>query len=183
MNGGETQHAGYLGPGVLTGGPAFTHTFINDYQIIYGMFTNQEPEPATRLVPTVFYRSTFGPGGDDGKCGARRKAQAEDREIPMTRVARAADRAERRVSLTLIFERRGLIAVLGCAAILAARGAELVQILMTCCLARRPYTLLKAHSIFPDPGGVFRVDVVYNRYRTPLDVHALSSFTSPSSVH
>jgi pyruvate/2-oxoglutarate dehydrogenase complex dihydrolipoamide dehydrogenase (E3) component len=59
----------------------------------------------------------------------------------MTKVARARERAETAGFMKLIVDAETDL-VLG-AAILAAEGAELVQILSTLMLAERPYTLLK----------------------------------------
>ncbi|HEY1950043.1 MAG TPA: mercuric reductase [Bryobacteraceae bacterium] len=139
----ETSAPDIWAIGDVTGGPAFTHISYNDYQIIYGnVYEGKNQSTATRLIPYgVFTDPTLGRVGMTEKAARAQGRKLKIGKIPMTKVARARERAETAGFMKLVVDAETDF-VLG-AAILAAEGAELVQILSTLMLAERPYTLLK----------------------------------------
>jgi pyruvate/2-oxoglutarate dehydrogenase complex dihydrolipoamide dehydrogenase (E3) component len=139
----ETSAPDIWAIGDVTGGPAFTHISYNDYQIIYGnVYEGKNLSTATRVVPYgVFTDPTLGRVGMTEKAARAQGRKLKIGKIPMTKVARARERAETAGFMKLVVD-ADTDFVLG-AAILAAEGAELVQILSTLMLAERPYTLLK----------------------------------------
>jgi pyruvate/2-oxoglutarate dehydrogenase complex dihydrolipoamide dehydrogenase (E3) component len=139
----ETTASDIWALGDVTGGPAFTHISYNDYQIIYGnLYEGKNLSTKTRLVPYAVYTDPA-----LGRVGLTEKAaRAQGRKLkigktPMSRVARAIERAETAGLMKLVVDAETDF-ILG-AAILGVEGAETVQILSTLMLAERPYTLLK----------------------------------------
>lgn len=139
----ETSAPGIWALGDVKGGPAFTHISYNDYQIIYGnLYEGKSLSTATRIVPYgVFTDPTLGRVGLTEKAARAQGHKLKIGKVPMTRVARAKERGETAGFMKLVVDAESDF-VVG-AAILAAEGAELVQILSTLMLAERPYTLLK----------------------------------------
>lgn len=139
----ETSAPDIWAIGDVKGGPAFTHISYNDYQIIYGnVYEGKNLNTATRLVPyAVFTDPTLGRVGMTEKAARAQGRKLKVGKILMTKVARAKERAETAGFMKLVVDAETDF-VLG-AAILAAEGGELVQILSTLMLAERPYTLLK----------------------------------------
>jgi pyruvate/2-oxoglutarate dehydrogenase complex dihydrolipoamide dehydrogenase (E3) component len=139
----ETSAPDIWALGDVNGGPAFTHISYNDYQIVYGnLYEGKNLSTAARMVPYgVFTDPTLGRVGVTERQAREQGRKLKIGKIPMTRVARARERAETAGFMKIIVDAETDF-VLG-AAILAAEGAELVQILGTLMLAERPYTLLK----------------------------------------
>ena len=129
--------------GDVTGGPAFTHISYNDYQILYGnIYAGQSLSTRSRLVPYAVYTDpALGRVGLTEKAARAQGRKLKIGKVPMTWVARAIERAETAGLMKLVVDAE-TDRVLG-AAILAAEGGELVQILSTLMLAEKPYTLLK----------------------------------------
>jgi pyruvate/2-oxoglutarate dehydrogenase complex dihydrolipoamide dehydrogenase (E3) component len=138
----ETSAAGIWAIGDVTGGPAFTHISYNDFQIIYGnLYEGKNLSTKTRLVPyAVFTDPTLGRVGMTEKAARESGKKLKVGKVPMSRVARAMERAETAGAMKLVVDAE-TDAILG-AAILGAEGGELVQILSTLMLAEKPYTLL-----------------------------------------
>jgi len=139
----ETSAPDIWAIGDVNGGPAFTHISYNDYQIVYGnLYEGKSLSTATRIIPYgVFTDPTLGRVGMTEKEARAQGRKLKIGKVPMTRVARARERGETDGFMKLLVDAETDF-VLG-AAILAAEGAELVQILSTLMLAERPYTLLK----------------------------------------
>jgi pyruvate/2-oxoglutarate dehydrogenase complex dihydrolipoamide dehydrogenase (E3) component len=155
----ETTAGGIWALGDVTGGPAFTHISYNDFQIIYGnLYEGRRLSTTQRIVPYSLYTDPA-----LGRVGLTEKAaRAQGRKLkigttPMSSVARAMERAETAGFMKIIVDADTDL-VLG-ASILSAEGGELVQILGTLMLAKKPYTLLKG-AIYIHPTlaeGFFRL--------------------------
>ncbi len=139
----ETTAPGIWAIGDVTGGPAFTHISYNDYQIIYGnLYEGQRLSTTTRIVPyAVFTDPALGRVGLTEKEARQQGRKLKIGKVPMTRVARALERAETAGLMKLVVDAE-TDKLLG-AAVLSTEGGELVQILSTLILADKPYTLLK----------------------------------------
>jgi pyruvate/2-oxoglutarate dehydrogenase complex dihydrolipoamide dehydrogenase (E3) component len=139
----ETSAPDIWALGDVTGGPAFTHISYNDFQIIYGnLYERKNLSTKTRLVPYAVYTDpTLGRVGMTEKAARDSGKKLKIGAYPMSRVARARERAETAGVMKLIVD-AATDHILG-AAILGAEGGELVQILSTLMLADKPYTLLK----------------------------------------
>jgi pyruvate/2-oxoglutarate dehydrogenase complex dihydrolipoamide dehydrogenase (E3) component len=139
----ETTAPGIWAIGDVTGGPAFTHISYNDYQIIYGnLYEGQNLSTTKRLVPYAVYTDpTLGRVGMTEKAARKTGRKLKIGSVPMSRVARAIERAETAGLMKLVVDAE-TDHVLG-AAILSSEGGELVQIVSTLMRADKPYTLLK----------------------------------------
>ncbi len=139
----ETTANGVWALGDVTGGPAFTHISYNDYQIVYGnLHEGKDLRTSSRLVPYAVYTDpTLGRVGLTEKAARAQGRKLKIGKVPMSRVARARERAETRGLMKLVVD-AATDRVLG-ASILSVEGGELVQILSTLMLADKPYTLLK----------------------------------------
>lgn len=129
--------------GDVTGGPAFTHISYNDYQILYGnLYEGKDLRTSTRLVPYAVYTDpALGRVGMTEKAARAQGHKLKIGKLPISRVARARERAETQGLMKLVVDAAN-DHILG-ASILSAEGGELVQILSTLMLAEKPYTLLK----------------------------------------
>jgi len=139
----ETTADGIWALGDVNGGPQFTHISYNDFQIVYGnLYEGKNMSTAERLLPYAVYTDpTLGRVGLTEKAARAQGYKLKIGKIPMTWVARAIERGETAGCMKLVVNAEN-DRVLG-AAILAAEGGELVQILSTLMLAEKPYTLLK----------------------------------------
>ncbi len=139
----ETTAPGIWAIGDVTGGPAFTHISYNDFQIIYGnLYEGQSLSTKTRIVPyAVFTDPALGRVGMTEKEARQQGLKLKIGKVPMSRVARALERAETAGLMKVVVD-AGSDKVLG-AAILSSQGDETVQIFSTLILAGKPYTLLK----------------------------------------
>ena len=127
----------------MKGGPAFTHTSYNDFQIVYGnLAEGKNLSIENRLVPScVFTDPQLGGVGMTEKEARAKGFKLKIGRCPMTNVARAIERGETAGLMKIVVDASN-DRILG-ASILASEGGELVQILSTLMLARQPYTLLK----------------------------------------
>jgi pyruvate/2-oxoglutarate dehydrogenase complex dihydrolipoamide dehydrogenase (E3) component len=139
----ETNVPGIWALGDIKGGPAFTHISYNDYQIVYAnLIEGKNLTTDGRLVPySVFTDPQLGRVGM-----SEREARAAGRKlkvgkIPTAWVARAIERDETAGLMKIVVDAE-TDKILG-AAILAAEGGELVQILGFVMLAGASYQLLK----------------------------------------
>jgi len=139
----ETSAPGIWAIGDVTGGPAFTHISYNDFQIIYGnLYEGKNLSTKTRLVPYAVYTDpTLGRVGMTETAARQSGKKLKIGKVPMTRVARARERAETAGFMKLVVDGE-TDRILG-ATILSVEAGELVQILSTLMLAEKPYTLLK----------------------------------------
>jgi pyruvate/2-oxoglutarate dehydrogenase complex dihydrolipoamide dehydrogenase (E3) component len=139
----ETNVPGVWALGDVKGGPAFTHISFNDYQIVYAnLIEGKTLTTDNRPVPyAVFTDPQLGRVGlteAEARAAGRRIKVGK---VPMAWVARAIERDETAGLMKLVVDADN-DQILG-AAILAAEGAEVVQILHAVMLAGAPYTLLK----------------------------------------
>jgi pyruvate/2-oxoglutarate dehydrogenase complex dihydrolipoamide dehydrogenase (E3) component len=139
----ETNVPGVWALGDVKGGPAFTHISFNDFQILFAnLIEGKNLTTDNRPVPYAVYTDP-----QLGRVGLTEKeARASGRRlkvgtIPTAWVARAIERDETAGLMKLVVD-ADTDRILG-AAILAAEGGELVQILGFVMLAGTPYTLLK----------------------------------------
>lgn len=139
----ETNVAGIWALGDVKGGPAFTHTSYNDYQIIFGNLVEQKNlSVANRYVPySLFTDPQLGRVGMTEKDARASGPKLKLGTYPMSRVARAIERNETAGLMKLVVNAE-TDRILG-AAILSSEGGELVQILGALVLADAPYTVLK----------------------------------------
>lgn len=139
----ETTAPGIWAIGDVTGGPAFTHISYNDFQIIYGnLYEGKNLSTKTRIVPyAVFTDPALGRVGMTEKEARQQGLKLKIGKAPMSRVARALERAETAGLMKVVVD-AGTDKVLG-AAILSTQGDETVQIFSTLILADKPYTLLR----------------------------------------
>jgi pyruvate/2-oxoglutarate dehydrogenase complex dihydrolipoamide dehydrogenase (E3) component len=139
----ETNVPGIWALGDVKGGPAFTHISYNDYQIVYGnLIEGKNLSTDGRLVPyAVFTDPQLGRVGLTEKEARAVGHKLKIGKIPMAWVARAIERDETAGLMKVVVD-AATDRILG-AAILAAEGGELVQILEFVMLAGAPYTLLK----------------------------------------
>jgi len=139
----ETSVPGVWALGDVKGGPAFTHISYDDYQIVYGnLFEGKTLTTENRLVPySVFTDPQLGRVGMTEKEARATGRKLKIGKIPMSWVARAIERDETAGLMKLVVDAE-TDRILG-AAILAAEGGELIQILGAVMLAGAPYTLLK----------------------------------------
>lgn len=139
----ETNLPGVWALGDCKGGPAFTHIAYNDFQIVYGnLVEGKHLSTENRIVPyCVFTDPQLGGVGMTEKEARLRGYRLKIGRCPMTRVARAIERAETAGLMKIVVDASN-DRILG-ASILASEGGELVQILGAVMLANQPYTLLK----------------------------------------
>ena len=139
----ETSVPGVWALGDVKGGPAFTHISYDDYQIVYGnLFEGKNLTTENRPVPySVFTDPQLGRVGMTEKEARATGRTLKIGKIPMSWVARAIERDETAGLMKLVVDAE-TDRILG-AAILAAEGGELIQILGAVMLAGAPYTLLK----------------------------------------
>lgn len=139
----ETTAPGIWAIGDVTGGPAFTHISYNDFQILYGnLYEGQKLSTNTRIVPyAVFTDPALGRVGMTEKEARQQGLKLKIGKVPMSRVARALERAESAGLMKVVINAE-TDKLLG-AAILSTQGDETVQIFSTLILADKPYTLLK----------------------------------------
>jgi pyruvate/2-oxoglutarate dehydrogenase complex dihydrolipoamide dehydrogenase (E3) component len=139
----ETTVPGIWALGDVKGGPAFTHISYNDYQIVYAnLIEGKNLSTDQRLVPyAVFTDPQLGRVGLTEKEARAGGYQLKIGKIPTAWVARAIERDETAGLMKVVVDAAS-DRILG-AAILAAEGGELVQILEFVMLAGAPYTLLK----------------------------------------
>ena len=139
----ETNVPGIWALGDVKGGPAFTHISFNDYQVVYGnLIEGKDLTTDGRLVPyAVFTDPQLGRVGLSEEEARAAGHKLKVGKIPMTWVARAIEREETAGLMKVVVD-AATDRILG-AAILAAEGGELVQILGFVMRAGAPYTLLK----------------------------------------
>jgi pyruvate/2-oxoglutarate dehydrogenase complex dihydrolipoamide dehydrogenase (E3) component len=139
----ETNVPGVWALGDVKGGPAFTHISFNDYQIVYAnLIEGKALTTDNRPVPyAVFTDPQLGRVGLTEEAARAAGRRIKVGKVPMTWVARAIERDETAGLMKLVVDADN-DQILG-AAILAAEGAEVVQILHAVMLAGAPYTLLK----------------------------------------
>ncbi|MDQ2841063.1 MAG: mercuric reductase [Acidobacteriota bacterium] len=139
----ETTAPGIWAIGDVTGGPAFTHISYNDFQIVYGnLYEGKQLSTKTRIVPyAVFTDPALGRVGLTEKEARRQGLKLKVGKVPMSRVARALERAETAGLMKVVVDAAS-DKVLG-AAILSTEGGETVQIFSTLILTDKPYTLLR----------------------------------------
>jgi dihydrolipoamide dehydrogenase len=139
----ETNVPGIWALGDVKGGPAFTHISFNDYQIVYAnLVEGKNLTTDHRLVPyAVFTDPQLGRVGLSEKEARAAGHKLKVGKIPMAWVARAIERDETAGLMKVVVD-ADTDRILG-AAILAAEGGELVQILEFVMLAGAPYRLLK----------------------------------------
>jgi pyruvate/2-oxoglutarate dehydrogenase complex dihydrolipoamide dehydrogenase (E3) component len=139
----ETSTPGIWAIGDVTGGPAFTHISYNDYQIIYGnLYEGKDLSTSKRIVPYAVYTDpALGRVGMTERTAREQGRKLKIGKTSVANVARAIERGETAGLMKIVVDAETDL-VLG-AAILAAEGGELVQILSTLMLAEKPYTLLK----------------------------------------
>jgi pyruvate/2-oxoglutarate dehydrogenase complex dihydrolipoamide dehydrogenase (E3) component len=139
----ETNVPGIWALGDVKGGPAFTHISFNDFQIVYGnLIEGKNLTIDHRLVPySVFTDPQLGRVGMTEKEARAAGHRLKIGKIPMAWVARAIERSETAGLMKIVVDAAS-DQILG-AAILAAEGGELVQIIGFVMRAGAPYTLLK----------------------------------------
>jgi pyruvate/2-oxoglutarate dehydrogenase complex dihydrolipoamide dehydrogenase (E3) component len=139
----ETNVPGIWALGDVKGGPAFTHISYNDYQIVYAnLIEGKDLTTDGRLVPyAVFTDPQLGRVGLSEQEARAAGHKLKVGKIPMAWVARAIERDETAGLMKVVVDAE-TDRILG-AAILAAEGGELVQILEFVMLAGAPYRLLK----------------------------------------
>lgn len=139
----ETTAPGVWALGDVKGGPAFTHISYNDYQIVYAnVVEGQSLTTAGRPVPyAVFTDPQLGRVGMTEKEARAAGHKLKVGKVPASWVARAVERGETAGLMKVVIDADS-DCILG-AAILAAEGGELVQVLGFVMLAGAPYTLLK----------------------------------------
>lgn len=139
----ETSVPGIWALGDCKGGSAFTHISYNDFQIVYAnAVEGKNLNTENRLVPyCVFTDPQLGGVGVTEKEARAKGHKLKIGRCPMTRVARAIERAETAGLMKIVVDASN-DRILG-ASILASEGGELVQILGAMMLANQPYTLLK----------------------------------------
>jgi pyruvate/2-oxoglutarate dehydrogenase complex dihydrolipoamide dehydrogenase (E3) component len=159
----ETTTPGIWALGDVKGGPMFTHSSYNDYQIVFGnLYEGKDLATDTRIVPYAIYT--------DPELGRVGMTEKEAREkgyklkvgcVKADRIARARERGETNGLLKLVVDASN-DQILG-ASLLCSDGGEVVQILSTLMLAKQPYTLLKS-AIYIHPtmteGLYFLIDSV-----------------------
>lgn len=139
----ETSVPGIWALGDVKGGPAFTHISYNDHQIVYAnLIEGKDLTTDNRLVPyAVFTDPELGRVGLTEKEARATGRRLKIGKIPTAWVARAIERDETAGLMKLVVDADS-DRILG-AAILAAGGGELVQLLGAVMMAGAPYTLLK----------------------------------------
>ena len=139
----ETSVPGVWALGDVKGGPAFTHISYNDYQIVWAnLIDGKNQTTENRYVPyAVFTDPQLGRVGLTEKEAREKKYRLKIGTYPMTHVSRAIERDETAGMMKVIVNAAD-DRILG-AAILAAEGGEIVQLLGVTILADAPYTLLK----------------------------------------
>jgi pyruvate/2-oxoglutarate dehydrogenase complex dihydrolipoamide dehydrogenase (E3) component len=139
----ETNVAGVWALGDVKGGPQFTHISYNDYQIVWAnLIEGKNQTIENRYVPyAVFTDPQLGGVGLTEKEARARVYRLKIGTIPMSGVSRAIERDETAGMMKLIVDASN-DRILG-AAILAAEGGEIVQLLGVAMMAGAPYTLLK----------------------------------------
>ncbi len=139
----ETAAPGVWALGDVKGGPAFTHISYNDYQIVYAnLIEGKNFTTDHRPVPyAAFTDPQLGRVGMTEKEARAAGHRLKIGNVPVSSVARAIERGETAGLMKVVVDAAN-DQILG-AAILAAEGGEMVQILGFVMLAGAPYTLLK----------------------------------------
>jgi pyruvate/2-oxoglutarate dehydrogenase complex dihydrolipoamide dehydrogenase (E3) component len=139
----ETSAPGIWAIGDVKGGPAFTHISYNDFQVIYGnLIEGKNLSIEHRIVPYgVFTDPQLGGIGMTEREARAKGYRLKMGTLPVTSVARAIERGETAGLMKIVIDAAN-DQILG-ASILAAEGAEIVQIFTPTMLAKQPYTLLK----------------------------------------
>ena len=139
----ETNVPGVYALGDVKGGPAFTHAYYNDYQVIEANLLHAGDATITdRLVPyTVFMDPQLGRVGL-GEAEAR--GQGRDVRVasmPIAHVARALEMDESRGMMKAVVD-GGTGEILGCA-ILGIEGGEIMAMIQIAMMGNLPYTALR----------------------------------------
>jgi pyruvate/2-oxoglutarate dehydrogenase complex dihydrolipoamide dehydrogenase (E3) component len=161
----ETDHAGYIkvddelrtgvagiwAMGDCNGKGAFTHTAYNDYEIVAANLFEAEPRRHVSDRIPCYALFVDPPLGRVGL--TERDALAQGHEIrtgsrPMTRVARAVEKAETRGLMKVVVDARSNL-ILG-ASILGVGGDEAIHSIIDVMAARVPYTTLQ-HTVHIHP--------------------------------
>jgi pyruvate/2-oxoglutarate dehydrogenase complex dihydrolipoamide dehydrogenase (E3) component len=139
----ETNVPGIWALGDVKGGPAFTHISFNDYQIVYAnLIEGKNLSTDSRLVPyAVFTDPQLGRVGLTEREARAAGHKLKVGKIPTAWVARAIERDETAGLMKVVVD-ADTDQILG-AAILAAEGGELVQIIDFVMLAGASYRLMK----------------------------------------
>jgi pyruvate/2-oxoglutarate dehydrogenase complex dihydrolipoamide dehydrogenase (E3) component len=139
----ETNVPGIWAIGDVNGGPAFTHTSYNDFQIIYGnLVEGKNLSTENRIVPySVYTDPELGGVGITEQKARMRGYKLKIGRMPMSYVARAIERGETAGVMKIVVDASD-DRILG-GFVLGAEGGEIVQIIGTVMLAGLPYTLLK----------------------------------------
>ena len=139
----RTSAQGVWALGEANGKGAFTHTSYNDYEILAANLLDGEQRKVSDRIP-VYALFTDPPLGRIGM--SEREVRASGRPalkavIPMTRVARARERAETFGFMQVLADAQTK-QILG-AAFLGIEGDEAVQVLLATMAAGAPYTTLQ----------------------------------------
>ena len=139
----ETGVPGVWALGDVKGGPAFTHIWYNDYQILYANIVDgKDLSIENRYVPySLFTDPQLGRVGLTEKEARATGRKLKIGSVPMTSVSRAIERSETAGLMKIVID-AATDRILG-AAILGIEGGETVQILGAMMLADAPWNLLK----------------------------------------
>ncbi len=146
----ETSVPGIYALGDVNGGPPFTHISYDDFRIVRDrLLAGKDASRSGRIAPyTLFIDPELGRVGlSEGQA----RAQGLDvrvARLPMSRVARAAERDEARGFMKAVVE-AGSGRILG-AAVLGVQGGELAAMIQVAMMGKLPYTALR-DAVFTHP--------------------------------
>jgi pyruvate/2-oxoglutarate dehydrogenase complex dihydrolipoamide dehydrogenase (E3) component len=147
----ETNVPNVYAIGDIKGGPAFTHISYDDFRVLKRRLIDGDSDAsiAGRLIPyAVFIDPQLGRVGLSETDAKRMGKRIRVAKLPMTSVARAAERGETRGFMKAIVDAESP-EILGCA-ILGMEGGEIMAMFEIAMMGSVPYTALK-DGIFAHP--------------------------------
>ena len=139
----QTNVEGVFAMGDCNGKGAFTHTAVNDFQIVESYISGKQERKISDRI------TTYGLFVDPplGRCGLTKK-QAIDQgikvleaKIPMKRIARALEKGETHGFISILVN-KDTDRIIG-AAVLGTGGDEIITSILNVMYADKPYTLIR----------------------------------------
>jgi pyruvate/2-oxoglutarate dehydrogenase complex dihydrolipoamide dehydrogenase (E3) component len=146
----ETNVPGVYALGDVNGGPPFTHIAYDDFRIIRAnLLEGGSASRADRILPyTLFTDPELGRVGMSEGQARKEGRKIKVAKLPMSKVARAAERDETRGFMKVVVDAR-TDRILG-ASMLGIEGGEMAGLLQTAMMGDLPYTALR-DGIFAHP--------------------------------
>ena len=137
-----TNVKGIWAAGDIRGGPMFTHTAWDDYRILLSQIAGDRSRTTDRIVPYAIYTDPqLGRAGMTENEARKNRGQIKVGRFEMSKNGKAKEIGEPDGFVKVVVDARSQ-RILG-AAVLAAEGAELIQLYIDVMNAKAPYTAIE----------------------------------------